>query len=117
MTHRNALQRRVPCPGRYAKLAATVGFVGAFGAGLTAEPAPGVRGASLPSGDPVLQEWDVIVLAPHFAGALLARDLNTGATNDDRTFEFALTYTRDTVEAAARTLMSRIQPRPLSLTP
>lgn len=94
---------------RYRKLATTVGFVGALGSGLTAEPTPGVRGATLQDGDPVMLEWDVIVLAPHFAAALLARDLHTGPTEDDRSFEFVLTYDRDIVEAAARTLMSRIQ--------
>jgi len=42
---------------------------------MGAEPAPGVRGAAL-SGDDVLRgEWDLAVLGPHFAGALVARDL------------------------------------------
>ncbi len=95
---------------RYRRLAGTVGFVGVLGDGLTAEPVPGVRGAHLPPGDPVLQEWDVIVLAPHFAGALLARDLYTVNADQERRFQFALTYDRDTVEHAARSLMSRIQP-------
>ncbi|MET3804238.1 EAL domain-containing protein (putative c-di-GMP-specific phosphodiesterase class I) [Nakamurella sp. UYEF19] len=96
---------------RYRKLAGTVGFVGALGAGVTPDPGSRVRGADLPPGDPILQEWDVIVLAPHFAGALLARDLHTEEVDDrERTFAFALTYDRDVVEHAARTLMSRIQP-------
>ncbi len=103
--------------GRYRALATSVGFVAALGEGLTEEPAPGVRGAHLPPGDPVLQEWDVIVLAPHFAAALLARDLKDGTTEQNRTFEFALTYDRETVEHAARSLMSRIQRSPTALSP
>ena len=94
---------------RYRTLANMVGFVGVLGDGLTVEPVAGVRGAHLPPGDPVLQEWDVIVLAPHFAGALLARDLHAGTGDRERRFEFTLTYHRDTVEQAARSLMSRIQ--------
>ena len=59
--------------------------------------------------DPVIGEWDVVVLAPHFAAALLARDLSDGDVPDlERTFEFALTYDRDVVMAAAHSLMSRI---------
>ena len=94
---------------RYHALASTVGFVGVLGEGLAAEPVAGVRGAHLPPDDPVVQEWDVIVLAPHFAAALLARDLHAGTADRERTFEFALTYHRDTVRDAAHSLMSRIQ--------
>jgi DICT domain-containing protein len=95
---------------RYRQLADTVGFVGAFARDLSAAPVEGVRGAALPPGDPVCQEWDIVVLAPHFAAALLARDITEGlrATDRDRQFEFALTYDRDTVTAAARSLMTRI---------
>ncbi|MEH3078535.1 MAG: EAL domain-containing protein, partial [Quadrisphaera sp.] len=42
---------------------------------LPAEPMPGVRGAHLSPEDPVRGEWDVVVIAPHFSAALLARDL------------------------------------------
>jgi diguanylate cyclase (GGDEF)-like protein/PAS domain S-box-containing protein len=50
----------------------------------------------------------VVVLAPHFAAALLARDLGGEAPDLERTFEFALTYDRDVVVAAAQSLMSRV---------
>ena len=97
---------------RYRDLATTVAFVGAIGNGLTEEPTTGVRGGHLPAGDPVLLEWDVVVLAPHFAGALLARDLSPLDEDRDRCFEFALTYDRETVERAAHSLMARIQRSP-----
>ena len=99
---------------RYRDLATTVGFVAAFGEGLTDEPTAGVRGAPLAPGDPLMDEWDVVVLAPHFAAALLARDLRSDAIDLERTFEFAITYNRHAVEEAARSLMARIQRSPIA---
>ena len=99
---------------RYRDLVSRVGFVAALGEDLPVEPLPGVRGAHLRSDDPVRGEWDVVVLSPHFSAALLARDLNDEGPDLERTFEFALTYDRDTVVRAARSLMGRVAPRQLS---
>lgn len=93
---------------RYTDLARQTGFVCVLGRDLPIEPVPGVRGAELRDDDPILGEWDVVVLNPHFATALLARDLGDGGPEMERRFEFALTYRRDTVAAAARALLSRI---------
>ena len=95
---------------RYARLAAGTAFVCAFGDGLSVEPIPGVRGAQLTSGDVVRGEWDVVVLAPHFAAALLARDLGDDGPDLDRRFEYALTYRREAVVRAACALLSRVVP-------
>jgi DICT domain-containing protein len=81
------------------------------GQNIPLEPAAGVRGAHLDPSDPVIGEWDVVVLAPHFAAALLARDLSDDDVPDmERAFEFALTYDRDVVMAAAHSMMARIAP-------
>jgi len=97
--------------GRYRDLVARTGFVCALGEDLPPEPLPGVRGATLAPGDPVRGEWDVAVVAPHFAAALLARDLGDAGPDLERTFEYALTYQRDTVVRAANALLSRVAPR------
>ncbi len=97
---------------RYAELAEATGFVCAVGEGLDVEPLPGIRGATLEPGDPVRDEWDVVVLGPHFSAALLARDLGSTGPDMDRQFEYALTYERTTVVRAARALLSRVAPRP-----
>jgi diguanylate cyclase (GGDEF)-like protein/PAS domain S-box-containing protein len=100
---------------RYEALARRASLVAAFGVGLPAEPVHGVRGAQLDADDPVAGEWSVIVLGPHFAGALVARDLgDTGCAERDRRFAFAMVYDRGLVIAAARTLVSRIAPRELA---
>lgn len=101
---------------RYRALAAAVGFVAALGEGLAGSPVEGVRGADLDVLDPVLGEWDVVVLAPHFAAALLARDLGEQGPDHDRTFEFAVTFDRDAVISAAHGLLSRVAPATDSLT-
>lgn len=94
---------------RYRQLAERIAFVAALGTGLDSEPAPGVRGAALVDGDALVNEWSVVVLAPHFAGALVALDLGAGP-DVERRFDFALTYDRDLVVTAARSLMRRVQP-------
>ena len=96
---------------RYETLVRGASLVAAFGVGLPEEPLPGVRGANIGADDPLAGEWSVLVIGPHFAGALVAQDLgDTGGREPDRRFMFATTYDRGLVIAAARTLISRITP-------
>jgi hypothetical protein len=94
---------------RYRRLVDQTALVAVFGEGLLTAPIAGVRGAPIASDDPLLGEWDVVVLTPHFAAALLARDLGDGGPDLDRRFEYALTYRRDVVVRAAGALLSRVE--------
>jgi hypothetical protein len=100
---------------RYRDLARTAAFVGVLGAGMPAEPEPGVRGADLAAGDPVLREWDVAVVGPHFAAALVARDLDEAdlpaGADPDRAFDYVLTHDRPLVLDVARSLLARTVPQ------
>jgi EAL domain-containing protein (putative c-di-GMP-specific phosphodiesterase class I) len=97
---------------RYEKLAASAALVGALGVGLPAEPVPGVRGADLDASDALAGEWNVTVVAPHFAAAFVARDLgDTDCPDMERRFDFCLTYDRDLAVEAARGLLARIAPQ------
>ena len=98
---------------RYEALARNASLVAAFGADLPEEPCPGVRGAALEPGDALEDEWSVVVLGPHFGGALVARDLGDSGPDRERRFTFATVYDRGLVIAAARSLVDRIQPRVL----
>jgi DICT domain-containing protein len=69
-----------------------------------------VRGAVLDHDDPVRGEWDLAVVGPHFAGALVARDLGDDGPDLDRRFEFVLTYERELVVDVASALLARIAP-------
>ncbi len=93
---------------RYRELVARTGFVCVLGDGLGADHVPGLRGATLTAGDPVADEWDVVVLSPHFSAALLARDLDDSGPDLERRFEYALTYDRATVTEAAHGLLTRV---------
>lgn len=110
-TFQEAKHFTVATTQRYRDLVERTGFVCALGEGLPVEPVPGVRGAHLAADDPVRGEWDLVVIGPHFAAALLARDLGDTGPDLSRTFEYALTYDRDTVVQAANALLTRVAPR------
>ena len=96
---------------RYEVLARSASLVAAFGTGLPEEPCAGVRGAALAPDDLLVDEWSVVVLGPHFGGALVALDLGDGGPDRERRFSFATVYDRGLVIAAARSLVGRIQSR------
>ncbi len=110
-TFQEARHFTVSTTQRYRDLVDRTGFVCALGEDLPVEPLPGLRGAHLDPADPVRGEWDVAVLSPHFSAALLARDLGDTGPEMERSFEYALTYDRDTVTRAASSLLSRVAPR------
>jgi len=102
---------------RYAKLAAATVMVATFGIGMPAEPAEAVRGTSLRADDPLAQEWVVVVVGTHFGAALVARQPRVGSDDaaprpadrgNDTPYDFAVTYDRDLVIAAAQSLVRRI---------
>jgi EAL domain-containing protein (putative c-di-GMP-specific phosphodiesterase class I) len=93
---------------RYSRLSEQAALAGALGVGLSEHPAPGVRGVAIEHVDPLRGEWDVTVIAPHFAMAFVARELGDTGPDMERRFDFATTYDRDLAIAAARALMSRV---------
>jgi hypothetical protein len=90
---------------RYAGLARDAALVTVLGTELPGAPVEGVRGIALAGDDPLRGEWNVIVVGPHFAGALVARDLADTGPQEQRRFTYALTYDRDLVLDAARALL------------
>jgi len=94
---------------RYTGLVRSCSFVAALGQGMPAEPLPGLRGAVIRPGDPLLGEWDIAVLGPHFAGCLVARDLGDTGPDMTRRFEFILSHDRELTIRVAASLMSRVR--------
>ncbi len=97
---------------RYGALARDAAFVGALGVGMAEDPAPGVRGGHLWDDDPLVDEWAIAVVGPHFAAALAAVDLHDGGPEAARRFDYIITYDRDRVLTVAASLLARIAKRP-----
>jgi DICT domain-containing protein len=53
-------------------------------------------------------EWSVIVVGPHFSGALVARDCGDSGPDPQRRFDFVITHDRQLVVRAARTVLRRL---------
>ena len=96
---------------RFVHLAAGEAFVGAFGVGMPAAPAPGVRGAALAPNALLAGEWHIIVVGPHHAEALISRELDDDdVPEEQRRFEFLHTHDRELIVRCARSLMLNIVP-------
>src|SRR5204863_201334 len=57
-----------------------------------------------------LGQWAVVVVAPHVAAAFVARDLDDHGPDLERAFDYVLTYDRELVLEAARSVMARAIP-------
>jgi len=95
---------------RYAALAEISPLVMVFGQGIAADVAPGLRGVNLPAADPLCAEWAVLILGPHTAAALIARERRAprGGSEPDRRFDYVVTHDRMIITAAARALLNRV---------
>lgn len=98
---------------RYEGLATSAAFTAALAAELSDIPAVGVRGCAFSAADPLALEWDVVVVGPYFAGALLAREHASHRVDQEPLFDYLLTYDRERVLDAARSLMSRVSQAPV----
>lgn len=92
---------------QYARLARRCGMAGVLGSDLDAGVVRGVHHATIPPGDPLADEWSVVLLTADGGIALLARDLHDRVDHDgDRRFEYEVTRDPVKVEAAANRLLS-----------
>jgi EAL domain-containing protein (putative c-di-GMP-specific phosphodiesterase class I) len=97
---------------RYEFLATRAAFIGAIGHGMPVTPVAGVRGADLAAGDPLRNEWDLIVIGPRFAAALVAHDLGDDGADEQRRYDVVVTHDRELVIRAAEPLLRRLVPEP-----
>ncbi|MET0458571.1 MAG: EAL domain-containing protein [Ilumatobacteraceae bacterium] len=97
---------------RYRELAERCPLVAAVAVGLRSVASLGVHSGAIGPDDPLVREWTVTVVGPHYAAALIASDLGDDGPDLDRRFRFLVTHDRDLVVDAARSLMSRITAAP-----
>lgn len=95
---------------RYERVARSASLVGALASGLPADPAPGVRGVDLRCDDPTRHDWNVVILAPHFSAALIARDRTWSGPVATRCYDYTVTHDPRLVTLAARSLLDRLTP-------
>ena len=65
-----------------------------------------VRVTSIASDDPLLQEWDIVVLTADFAAVLVARELDP-SRHGAGVYDFSLSHDRELALEAARALLRR----------
>ena len=93
---------------RYARLVERTVLAGVLGVGVPEYPVPGVRWGQLDDADELRREWNLVVLGPHFAAALVARDRGDGGPDGDRRFDAVITHDRELVIAAGRLMLRRL---------
>lgn len=111
----SAFQRREHFTPRsaqvYGDLSRRCALVAAVAMGLEDAPRDHVVGGSMQPEDGLLGEWAVVVLSPHYGGALIARDLGDDGEDMDRRFSHAVTHDRALVGQIGIALMARLDGR------
>ncbi len=103
---------RYEAMSRNSPLVATFGTgrSGRDGAAISPAGRVGMRWVELSRTDPMRLEWSVVVVGAQESFALLASDLGDDSPDLQRRFRYVLTYDRNTVTAAARSMAARISP-------
>lgn len=92
---------------RWSDLARAVSFTAAYGEQFSPASDLGIHRYRLHPHDPLIDEWNVIVIGARFACALSALDLHTGGPDDKREFDYVVSYDRSTIVRAARSVLCR----------
>ncbi|WP_349270571.1 hypothetical protein MPNTM1_01767 [Mycolicibacterium parafortuitum] len=84
-------------------------LVVAFAVNAPQDAAHRVQWVDIDAGDRMALEWTIVVLGPDTAAALVARELEPPGqgVENDRRFAAVITFDRDRVAAAARSLLNR----------
>jgi EAL domain-containing protein (putative c-di-GMP-specific phosphodiesterase class I) len=106
-TFQHAKHFTVATASRWDRLAQTTALAGVYGVGVQPMTDGAVVHAALDADDPLADEWNVAVLAPHFSALLAARDRYDDADDLDRSFDFVQTYDRATVTRAIHSILDR----------
>jgi EAL domain-containing protein (putative c-di-GMP-specific phosphodiesterase class I) len=109
-TFQHARHFSVEIRERYAKAASSHVLTAAFGEQMPATPTRNVRGCALDPSDPLVGEWTVIVVGSDFARGFFARQRDPSR----ETFDLIMSDDRELVLEAARPLLQRLKPEPVT---
>ena len=101
---------------RWMSMADTLAHVAVFAVGFGTS-ASGPDLVPIEPHDPLVDEWNVILLGESFACALSALDLHRRTAGGEREFEYVVSYDREAVARAARATLSRPRPVPVEIPP
>jgi hypothetical protein len=100
-----------PVLRRYAELAERAELVMIAAGGLRKSPLDGVSWAHLSHHDNLRREWTVLLLSPTTSMLLAAREVRAAHRHDEPEYDYVLSYDRDLVSHAARSLLRRLPKR------
>lgn len=66
----------------------------------------GAQVSQIPEGDPLLEEWDIVVLTADFAAVLVAREMDA-SRHPEGVYDFVVSHDRELALSAARNLIYR----------
>ncbi|MBS9375237.1 DICT sensory domain-containing protein [Rhodococcus sp. B50] len=101
---------------RWMSMADTLAHVAVFAVGFGASVS-GPNLVRIEPHDPLVDEWNVILLGESFACALSALDLHRRTAGGEREFEYVVSYDRGAVARAARATLTRPRPAPVEAPP
>nr|WP_296765757.1 DICT sensory domain-containing protein [Rhodococcus sp. (in: high G+C Gram-positive bacteria)] len=93
---------------RWNTMASTIAYTGVYGIEMNPLSDTKIAHVALDPADPLVEEWNIVVLGQFFCCVLTARDLHRQGHNDDRLFEYVVSHDRATVVRCARTILSRV---------
>lgn len=94
-----------PTSAMYTAIAGRSPLVAVFGEDIPDDLGSGIRGVRLDPGDPLAQEWIIVVIGADTSAGLIAREL----PGQERRFEVVMTFDRERVATAARSLLDRLR--------
>jgi Sensory domain in DIguanylate Cyclases and Two-component system len=92
---------------RWRTMANNIAFTGVYGIQMDTLTDPGITHFALDPADPLVEEWNVVVLGQFFSCVLSARDLHRGDDEPSRMFEYVVSHDRATVIRCTRAVLTR----------
>lgn len=110
-TFQHALHFGAGTRRRWQAMAERIAYTGVYGTDMLDATELGVIHSGIDRGDPLVDEWNVVVLGQFFCCVLSARDLHRGEPEPNREFAYVVSHDRGTVVRCARAVLSRFHSR------
>lgn len=106
-TFQHARQFSTRTRRRWRTMADRIAYTGVYGVAMNDLSDSGLTHSGLAPDDPLVDEWNIVVLGQFYCCVLSARDQHCGTSELDRRFDYVLSHDRGTVVRCARAILSR----------